>query len=49
MHLKTWLRIADLKEEGEIKPEDRKELVQTAEVVKRYIICRGDTSRKGST
>jgi len=39
MHISTWLRLADL-EDGEIRPEDRKELTQAAAVVKALLFAR---------
>lgn len=39
MHLSTWLRLADLKD-GEMKPEDRRELMQAAAVLKQLLFVR---------
>jgi hypothetical protein len=39
MHLSTWLRIADLGD-GELKPEDRQELLQAATIVKQLLFAR---------
>ncbi len=39
MHLSTWLRMADLGD-GELKPEDRQELLQAATIVKQLLFAR---------
>jgi hypothetical protein len=39
MHISTWLRLADL-DDAELRPEDRKELMQAAAVVKQLLFAR---------
>ena len=40
MHLKTWLRIADLKDRSALKPEDWAELIQATKAVKHLLFGR---------